>query len=497
LPPDTPASIPDGPLTIPYYAHPSMHAMEMRLRMRGSLPTTHSTQIDPMNNPHAFNTTNLHVHGIQTVPHLFDPVGTSDPHAMMIAIRPGSSFRYDFPIPPDHPSGLYWYHPHHHGATDVQVGGGMAGLLIVRGPIDDVPEIAAAREILLAIQTLELNPAPHDPRLLQFEFVAYQPPYPQGDGYNCAFDYMMVMVNGHPVSFVDYVYTKTRRARREAAVRFSQQPPPVYHLSPGEVVRLRMLQGTNFMFMPVTLPGMDVYVIGRDGVNLPAPQLLDQRHPVEVVDDKNLYAGTSIDMPPGSRAEMLIRAREPGTYTLRSVAVRGVADMYYPAIDLARFVVSGSRMQMAIPKELPIPTREYPLISKSDIVRTRTLQFSEASSTSILPGVAYLLDGHSYDETRIDWWPHIGTAEEWTLTNTSTEGHPFHIHVNSFEVLAVNGVPIPPTIRDVIWIPPAKGGVPSSVRLRIRFKEWTGKSVLHCHILPHEDLGMMQNLLLS
>lgn len=496
LPPNPPLHVPPRSISIPFYEHPSMHAMEMRLRMGGRGPTTQSGKIDLMNNPHDFNTTNLHVHGIQTIPHLFNPVGTRDPKALMIAIEPGTSFRYDFPIPNDHPSGLYWYHPHHHGATDVQVGGGMAGLLVVRGPIDEVPEIKAAREIFLAVQTLELNPSPHDPKRLQFEFVAYQTPFPQGDGYNCAFDYMIVMVNGQPVSFVDYIYPGKRK-RSNSVVHFAQQPPPVYRMQPGEVVRLRILQGTNFMFMPMTIEGMEVFVIGRDGINLLEPQLLDQRHPVRLVDNSNIYAGTSIDSAPGSRAEMLIRAEEPGEYTLRSVAVNGIADMYYPTIELAKFVVSGSRMRMSLPKTLPVPVREYPPISRKEIVRMHSLEFAEESSTSILPGVAYLLNGRSYDETRIDYSPVVGTAEQWTITNTSSEGHPLHIHTNSFEVIAVNGVAIPRTIRDVIWIPPAQGGIPGSVVLRIRFKQWRGKDVLHCHILPHEDLGMMQNTMLT
>src|ERR1700723_1073946 len=128
--------------------------MSEEMRGRAARTRLSATPIDRMTGPHAFNTPNLHVHGVQTIPHIFYPLGTSNPAAMMVAIEPGKTFEYPFPIPSDHPSGLFWYHPHHHGATDVQVSGGMAGLLIVRGPIDSVPEIAAAREILLAIQTL-------------------------------------------------------------------------------------------------------------------------------------------------------------------------------------------------------------------------------------------------------------------------------------------------------------------------------------------------------
>lgn len=496
LPPDPPAAVPAHGAMVPVYEHPSMHAMQMRLRM-GPGPMTAAKHIDRMDNPHAFNTTNLHVHGIQTVPHLFEPVGTSNPSAPMIAIRPGESKTYEFPIPSDHPSGLYWYHPHHHGSTDVQVGGGMAGLLVVRGPIDDVPEIAAAREIFLTIQSLELNPAPHDPHLLQFEFVPYQTPYPQGPGYNCAFDYMIVMVNQQPVSFVNYVYRDRKAKRREASVKFTQHPPPQYEMQPGEVVRLRILQGTNFMFMPLALDGMDAYVIERDGINLPKPHLLNQRRRLERVDRKNVYAGTSVDMPPGSRAELLIQAKEPGEYVLRSVAIADLADMDYPDIELARFVVKGAPKPMSIPSSLPKVSREEPPISPQHIVQTRGLEFSEEPSTKILPGVAYLLNGESYDEFKVDWMLRVGTAEEWSLTNVSDEGHPFHVHTNSFEVIAADGSSIPRTIRDVIWIPPAKGLSPGSVTIRIRFKQWRGKDVFHCHILPHEDLGMMQNVMLQ
>lgn len=92
----------------------------------------------------------------------------------------------------------------------------------------------------------------------------------------------------------------------------------------------------------------------------------------------------------------------------------------------------------------------------------------------------------------------IGTAEEWTLhvpdmSHGGVEGHPFHIHTNSFEVISINGVEQEPgTIQDTIWVPRN-----SEVVIRIRFKEWTGKAVYHCHILPHEDTGMMQNIMLA
>ena len=88
------------------------------------------------------------------MPHIFEPLGTSDPMAPQIVIRPGEQKEYVFEIPEDHPPGFDFYHPHKHGATAVQVVSGLAGAIIVRGAIDEVPEIKAAREIPLAVQDI-------------------------------------------------------------------------------------------------------------------------------------------------------------------------------------------------------------------------------------------------------------------------------------------------------------------------------------------------------
>lgn len=195
LPPNPHAHPPDGNVPIPNIKN-SMEAMDATFRTGTKI----SQRINRMNNPHGFNTTNLHVHGLQTIPHIFAPLGTSDPAAMMLQIYPGQSFLYNFPIPSDHPSGLHWYHPHKHGSTDVQVGGGMAGLIVVRGPIDEVPEIAAAREIFLVVQTLGVNPSKKHPGTYDREYLAYKTP-DQG-GYSFGTQFSMITVNGEGAYWV-------------------------------------------------------------------------------------------------------------------------------------------------------------------------------------------------------------------------------------------------------------------------------------------------------
>ena len=480
LPPNPPAVIPRGTMRVARASGmASMHAAT------GETISVPAAGLNLMNNPHSFNTTNLHVHGIQTIPHLFEPLGTSNPSSMMIGIEPGKTFEYAFPIPADHPSGLFWYHPHHHGSTDVQISGGMAGLIVMRGPIDAVPEIAAAREILMAIQTVQVNPSTANPGTYDYEPVAYQPPPPAGDGYTLGPAFAFVTVNGRLVSLNDG-NTNT----------WTPSAPPSYALQPGEVVRLRILNGTNFLILPLTIPGFEVFVIGLDGINTPAPQPVERQAPLgTLVSAATMNDGANILLSPGGRAELLVRApREPGSHALAALATSDVSFMPFPQIVLANFLVAGTPARMGIPTTLPLPTREYPLIADNEIVRRRTLTFAENSpATDVLIGTDFWIDGKLYDEMRIDARARLGTAEEWTIVNTSSESHPFHIHVNSFQVVSIDDAPLAkPALVDTVLIPPN-----GKVVFRSRFKEFAGKSVYHCHIIPHEDTGMMGNLLLT
>ena len=117
----------------------------LRIRLKNNLPPYDSSAWNGDHNvPHGFDATNLHVHGLDVVPHIFEPIGTSDPLAPQIVVGPGETKDYIFEIPVDHPSGFNFYHPHKHGSTAVQLLSGLAGGLIVRGAIDEVPEIKAA-----------------------------------------------------------------------------------------------------------------------------------------------------------------------------------------------------------------------------------------------------------------------------------------------------------------------------------------------------------------
>lgn len=480
LPTEPAARAPRGRVMIP-----DVHTVREAMSTHYRGPLVPSDEIDHMNDPHGFNTTNLHVHGIQTVPHLFDPIGTSDAMAPMVEIAPGQSFQYHFPVPEDQPSGLYWYHPHKHGSTDVQVSGGMAGLIVVRGPIDEVPEIAAAREAFIVIQSLGVNASKTTPGLYEREYKAYETP--ARGGYNFGTTYTMLTVNGQGVAWIDGSSTTPV---------VKPLPLPQFTMQPGEVLRVRILNGTNSNPLPIVLPGMESWLIEFDGVNLLAPVKADlSGKGMPVMTPATMFSGPAFLMMSANRLEMLVKApKRPGVYTLSSLATNGVDFQPTPKYDLAQFVVSGAPVSMGIPSALPKPTREYPGIAEAEVVAHRKFVFASGTNRNLLTGFGFTINDHLYDMKDSPSNPKLASAEEWRIENTTSETHPFHLHVVSFQLVAINDKPLDRVeIWDTFAIPPKVGGTNGSITIRMRFLQFTGKSVFHCHILPHEDTGMMQN----
>jgi len=163
-----------------------------------------------------------------------------------------------------------------------------------------------------------------------------------------------------------------------------------------------------------------------------------------------------------------------------------------------QFVVSGAKMDMQLPTSLPKPTREYPLIPAGKPQRTFVLSFkADDKRETLLTGFQFLVNGVLYDEMSVPTNVTLGAEEEWRIENASGAPHPFHIHVNSFQLVAINDVPNPtPEIWDTFYVPPKSSrtdGKNGSITIRLRFVQFRGKSVHHCHFLSHEDTGMMQN----
>src|SRR5262249_51337304 len=175
-----------------------------------------------------------------------------------------------------------------------------------------------------------------------------------------------------------------------------------------------------------------------------------------------------------------------GSYNLRAVP-------YYqgynsPTGPIARLVVEGDPVKMDLPAKLP-PLAET-IIGDKEITGTRVLTFSTKSPGTLeWRKFRFTVDGGSFEPDRVDQRIRLGAIEEWTIVNEdSDDDHLFHIHVNDMLLTKINGEPLSEPIWMDTAIVPRKG----SITFRSRFFDFTGKFVLHCHMMNHEDLGMMQ-----
>jgi len=356
------------------------------------------------------------------------PGGISD--NIFRSMEPGQSYDIEIAIPADHPRGTYWYHPHHHGSADVQMTSGMAGALIVEGDFDDVPEIAAAGERLLILNEV-------------------------------LFDYRGT------IEVYDTVWP-------EAVPRFlsvNGQRDPIIRMRPGEVQRWRIVHAGHEDNLRLALEGHGLQVIAYDGIRRP-----------EIERDDTLL------MAPGQRADVLVQAGAAGSYALRAIA----NDQGYPSPvgPLARIVVEGEPLAMALPAALgkaPLAT-----IGDEEITNTRRLTLSvdepESPPSANYQEFTYLVCGRHFDHNRVDQRIPLGAVEEWTVVNEHEDEHIFHIHTNPFQMVAVNGEKLAERDWHDTVVVPRKG----SVTFRSRFLDFTGRFVLHCHMMNHEELGMMQ-----
>jgi suppressor of ftsI len=236
---------------------------------------------------------------------------------------------------------------------------------------------------------------------------------------------------------------------------------PVLTIAPGEVQLWRLANIGADIWYDVALDGQSFTVLGEDGN--PAWTVQSAKHLV---------------LPPGKRFDVLVTGPTSGSPVLRTRRYLQGGDTY-PARPLMNVNVSG--VAVSAP---PMPTSLAAKVTfpDSEVVQRRTMVFTEQDKQN-----KFFINGKEFDPNRVDAQPKLGMVEEWTLVNKTTEQHPFHIHVNDFEVVSVGGVPFDaPGLQDTVPMFPGK-----DVVIRQRFTDFTGKFVFHCHILNHEDNGMM------
>ena len=428
--------------------------------------------------------TNVHFHGL-TVP----PVCHQD-DVLNTMIQPGDHpFEYRFRIPQDEPPGLYWYHPHIHGQSKAQVLGGASGALIVEGIERANPVVAGLPERVFVIRDQDLLNPDAEP----VKTDSMPPPMvlrdAEGDILNTgtgggkpAKD---LSINFVPVAFPNYVPAVVKVRPRE------KQYWSVLNASAITYLDLQMLVNNKPQMMGVI--SLDGVPINEDGAS--GNRIIWQSH---------------VLLPPAGRVGMIMSGPAAGaqaSFVTRTVDT-GPAGENDPTRPLAAIVAEADaaepRVQLAA-NPVPLPPPSSPWLGAMKPVRTRTLYFTERPhdpNDPKSPTDFYLtVDGQEpklFDPG--DMEPNIvvqqGDVEDWIIENRTQELHAFHIHQIHFMLVDWNGVPLDePFLRDTINVAYWDGKTRPypSVKLRMDFRDpnTVGTFVYHCHLLEHEDGGMM------
>jgi FtsP/CotA-like multicopper oxidase with cupredoxin domain len=379
---------------------------------------------------HLDESTNLHFHGLH-VP----PDGTAD--NIFREVAPGEEISYAFRIPDQHPAGLFWLHPHLHGSVARQVSLGLAAPLIIRGALDAIPEVGAAREHLLVLQDFDLDRSG-------------RPIAPGMGALMAGREGTLVTVNG--------------RSR------------PRYAVEQEGALRLRLLNASVSRFYRLSLEGHSMHIIATDGGSLATPQQVDE-----------------LLLAPGERRDVLILgSRADGVYRLISLPYnRGAAGMMGGSLgsgspfEIASVVYEG---RATSPRGIPQRLGEVERLPAARVRRTFVLSETMGMVRGRGMGMRFLINGREFDHTRIDDRVRLDDVEEWEYVNNTDMDHPMHVHTNAFQRVGTDGQAEPAWLDGVVV--PARG----RARIRIRFTDFVGATVQHCHILDHEDLGMMSTV---
>lgn len=425
--------------------------------------------------------TNLHWHGMSMPPvcHQDDVLKTS--------FQPNQSvFEYNFQIPKDEPPGLYWYHPHIHGFSSRQVQGGASGALIVEGIERAIPEVAGLPERVLVIRDQELM-NPNAPPSKSEPKVPKSLLENDGDAINSGNGF------GKPA--------------KDLSINYVPVPYPNYHpaaiaVKPNERQLWRVLNASSVTYLNLALLFQNkpqlLGIVAIDGV----PMRKQGKTAMPWVDHYGL--------PPGARVEFIMNGPPAGVIGL--LVTRTVDTGPSGENDPNRALAFVKADPQAAELTSTLPRAHEPLASATQAwlrdvtpVRTRRLYFSEKPSDpkdTNSPTEFYITEEGK--EPKIfdprsplpNFVVHQGDVEDWIIENRSTELHAFHIHQIHFLVMEMSGMPVDePFLRDTVNIPYSRNTQLSypSVHLRMDFRDphAVGTFVYHCHLLEHEDGGMM------
>ena len=400
---------------------------------------------------------NNHTHGLHISPNF-----SSD--NVLLSMPSGQGFVYEYKIDQAQPDGLYWMHPHNHMYSTEQVARGLSSMLIVGQPDSSIVQLANLPERTMALQAQNVIPA-----------AGSTPQAINGGTGN------QLTING--------LINPTITAQPGQTEVWN-----IANMTSGLTTQFTLKNTTTNTFQ-------DIVVVAQDGVNYSTPVTLTAAQQV---------AGTSLTLGTGGRYSILVTAPAVAGQSVRlqmnSPNNAAINNLYNVTMTSSGTPVSS----------LPTPTTltttgyiAYTDLSTATVAENRTVTFTIDPNPAGNGGNSqFQINGEVFPNPQISQ-PRLNDVEEWTLINNSKVPHPFHYHVNDVQVMSmfvpsntknigmVTVTSPQQWYQDVVLVPAAQvdanGTVitPGRVVIRIKNLDFTGSFVYHCHILAHEDRGMM------
>lgn len=534
----------------------------LRVRLSNALPADDpscAAHPENINIPHCFNSTNLHTHGFWV-----SPTGNSD--NVFLTLQPGVSFEHEYHIPADHPAGTFWYHPHLHGSTALQVASGMSGALILRGDRMPAADAVGDLDVLLKPTTAQ----PFADRIMVFQQLAYACRDANGriktdpaDDDNGAWICEDGDVGGierylGPVPPEQFGGGVWMHSGRYTAIN-GHVMPEIHVPRAGQFERWRLIQAgvrdtTRFEIRKLEAGAPEPESLSANEIGGYIDEYCEPEHqPFHLVaaDGLTMRAAQEahhVVMQPGYRWDVLIAFPEPGAYCLidgtdpEGGGLQG-ATLFPPRLMAFIEVADGSSdadtggdalksaLVAAAQANIDGPMLPQVLADLEDGLQLTQFSPHEDLSTADVDGtqeigfniditttpVRYEINGEVFDPGNIRY-ARLGDIEDWVISS-DWEGHPQHIHVNPFQIIEVldpdgRDVSAPGVVddftgqvdpqfagmkgmwKDTIWVknPKKSPDETYTVRVRTHYRRYVGAFVMHCHILDHEDQGMMQTV---
>jgi len=396
------------------------------------------------------NMSNLHFHGLHV-----SPERPQDDVLTMMAM-PGETLEYKVVVPSYSPPGLYWYHTHPHGESARQDLDGMSGAIVVEGIDRYYPELRHMRERVIILRDHDIE---HSDTAIR-EQVVRRVEIPSS---NCGMATEQIP---------ERVFTANGEIR------------PQIPIDPGERQFWRIVNASPDRYADLQLSGEQLEIVALDGMPL---SYHSQHRPTRKVDH--------VLVPPAGRVEIIVVGPSSGslaTLSTRCVDTGADGDPN-PAMIIADVGPAHRDSPMrtlpstagpAVYKELSRQEIQKLEVSKPDF----TVTFTENKSGFYINGRKFSMDDQPMLRMR------VGSLQHWRIVNSTKEAHPFHIHQIHFLAYAENGVHSnSPEWLDTVNVPYGNG----SVDLIMDFTDplIRGMSLFHCHLLSHEDKGMMAKIL--